>query len=151
MGFKSFQDIIEFAIGKEDEAALFYEDAAAAQTFSGPRDLFLSFAAEERKHAELLRHFETTDLSNYPFAWIPDLKRSNYLVDISFSGDMSYRDMLHLAIKKEEKSLALYRDLYDRADRENLKTLFKMLRQEEAKHKLALETLFDDYMAGIGD
>jgi rubrerythrin len=29
--------------------------------------------------------------------------------------------------------------------------LFKILAQEEAKHKRALETLYDDYMADQGD
>ena len=31
------------------------------------------------------------------------------------------------------------------------KNLFKILCQEEAKHKLALETMYDDYMAELGD
>jgi len=29
--------------------------------------------------------------------------------------------------------------------------LFRMLAQEEAKHKLALETIYDDFMASQGD
>jgi hypothetical protein len=31
------------------------------------------------------------------------------------------------------------------------KKLFSLLSQEEAKHKLRLETLYDDYMAKMGD
>jgi rubrerythrin len=34
---------------------------------------------------------------------------------------------------------------------EQLKTVFKALCQEEAKHKLRLETMLDDYMATMGD
>jgi rubrerythrin len=59
--------------------------------------------------------------------------------------------MLHLAIKREEKALALYNDLLGTAEKTEFKKVFKMLCQEEAKHKLKLETLFDDYMAGMGD
>ena len=64
---------------------------------------------------------------------------------------MVYKDMLHLAIKREEKSLALYNELLGKAEKPEFKNVFKMLCQEEAKHKLALETLFDDYMAEMGD
>ena len=40
--------------------------------------------------------------------------------------------------------------LYGFASEES-RTLFKVLCQEEAKHKLALETMYDDYMAEMGD
>ena len=64
---------------------------------------------------------------------------------------MNYRDILMLAIKREEKALALYNDLLVRADTENSQKVFKILCQEEAKHKLALESMYDDYMAEMGD
>jgi rubrerythrin len=56
-----------------------------------------------------------------------------------------------LAMKREEKALQLYNDLLDKADSEDNRTLFKVLCQEEAKHKLALESMYDDYMAEMGD
>ena len=56
-----------------------------------------------------------------------------------------------LAIKREEKALKLYNDLQDRADTSEGKKVFKILCQEEAKHKLALETMYDDFMAELGD
>jgi rubrerythrin len=59
--------------------------------------------------------------------------------------------MLRLAMKKEEKALKLYNELAKKTEKEDLITLFKVLSQEEAKHKLALETLYDDYMATQGD
>jgi len=151
MEFKEFQDIIDFAIEKENEAVAFYEEAAAIQSLSGSRKLFLEFADEERKHAETLRNIGKVDLSGYKFVWIPDIKRSNFLVDIPYAKNMPYKDMLHLAIKREEKALALYNDLLKKADRNDFKMVFKMLCQEEANHKLKLETLYDDYMAGMGD
>jgi rubrerythrin len=79
------------------------------------------------------------------------MKRSDYLVDIEYQKGMHYEDMLRLAMKKEEKALKLYNELAKKTEREDLITLFKVLSQEEAKHKLALETLYDDYMATQGD
>jgi rubrerythrin len=64
---------------------------------------------------------------------------------------MAYNELLMLAMKREEGALKLYNELLDNADNDDAKNLFKMLCQEEAKHKLALETMYDDYMAEMGD
>ena len=56
MEFKEFQDIIDFAIEKEEEAVSFYEEAAEAQSMAGSREMFKEFANEERKHADILRN-----------------------------------------------------------------------------------------------
>jgi len=64
---------------------------------------------------------------------------------------MGYRDILALGMKREEAALKLYRTLLENAQDERYQKIFKMLCQEEAKHKLALETLYDDHMAEMGD
>jgi len=151
MEFNKFEDIIDFAIEKEKEAVFFYEEAAEAQSAADSRKMFLEFAEEERKHVSMLQNVGEEDVSRYDFEWIPDMKRSNFLVDIPYEKNMPYQDMLLLAIKREEKALALYNDLLKNADKPEFKGVFKMLCQEEANHKLKLETLYDDYMAGMGD
>ena len=153
MPFTSFEEIIRFARDKEKEAVDFYSDLAKNAIFSGARETLEGFAREERKHYDLLGNLgkEKQDLSQYNFEWIPDLKRSDYLVDTDDPKDMGYTDLLRLAMKQEEKALKLYNELLAKAENEELKNVFKMLCQEEAKHKLALETLYDDYMAEQGD
>ncbi len=153
MSFQSFEEIVQYAIEKEQQAVAFYEDASRQEGYSGARQTFEEFANEERKHEALLKGLLKGEkpLSNYAFKWIPDIKRSNYLVDMEYEKGMSYPDILRLAMKREEKALQFYRDLYEKTDQADLKEVLKMLRQEEAKHKLALETLYDDYMAKMGD
>jgi rubrerythrin len=151
MEFKNFEDIIDFAVEKEKEAIVFYEEAAEAQTAADAQKMFKEFADEERKHVHMLQNIGKEDVSGYEFEWIPDMKRSNFLVDIPYEKNMAYKDMLHLAIKREEKALALYNDLLRTAEKPEFKNVFKMLCQEEANHKLKLETLYDDYMAEMGD
>ena len=153
MNFKNLKEIIEFAIEREKEAVSFYEDASSRQEYSDARKMFKDFANEERKHRALLEGFlkgERT-IADYRFKWIPDMKRSNYLVDIPYEKGMPYADILRLAMKREEKSLDLYNKLALEIDDKEMKQIFKVLCQEEAKHKLALETLYDDYMAEMGD
>ena len=75
----------------------------------------------------------------------------DYLVDLEYEKGMPYSDILRLAMKREEKALELYNELLEKTDEKSLTKVFKMLCQEEAKHKLKLETLYDDHMAELGD
>ncbi len=155
MEFENLAAILDFAIQKELEAAEFYTNISKEEAFSGAGKMFEEFAQEERKHQQLLEDFKTRGLSasmeDYKFKWITDIKRSNYVVDLEYSRGMGYNEILMLAMKREEKALQLYNDFLDKADSEESRTLFKVLCQEEAKHKLALETMYDDYMAKMGD
>lgn len=151
MNFKSFQDIIDFAVEREKEAEAFYLEAAEMEAMSGLKEMLKEFAREERKHQAMLKGIEKTNLSGYKWEWIPDIKRSNFMVEMAYEKGMSYKDILVLAGKREEKALALYNDLQDRAESPEVKKVFKALCQEEAKHKLKFETLLDDYMAQMGD
>ena len=153
MSFDTFEEIINYAIEKEEEAVAFYEEASRLEPYAWAKETFEDFAKEEQKHRALLEGFLKGEkvVADYKFEWIADIKRSDYLVDMTYEKGMSYPDALRLAMKREEKALALYNELQKNADEEELVKVFKMLSQEEAKHKLALETLYDDYMAEQGD
>ncbi|CAB1064962.1 hypothetical protein D1BOALGB6SA_9759 [Olavius sp. associated proteobacterium Delta 1] len=155
MEFENLAAILDFAIEKELEAAEFYTHISQEEAFSGAGRMFEEFAQEERKHQQLLQDFKAGGLAasmeDYQFKWISDIKRSDYVVDSEYSRGMGYSDILMLAMKREEKALQLYNDFLEKADSEESRTLFKVLCQEEAKHKLALETMYDDYMAEMGD
>jgi rubrerythrin len=132
MNFESLVEILKYAIEKEKEAAEFYLEISRQESFAGARETFEQFAAEERKHQVLLEKFD-------------------YMVDIEYEKGMHYTDILRLAMKREEKALKLYNELQTKIQGEAYLKLFKILAQEEAKHKRALETLYDDYMADQGD
>ena len=156
MEFENLEAIVDFAIQKEREAAEFYQKISDdEEDFSGSKQMFAEFAAEEQKHEKILQEFKTEGISKslqeYQLKWITDIKRSNYLVDLDYEKGMPYNEILLLAMKSEEKALKLYNDFLAQADTEESKKLFKILCQEEAKHKLALETMYDDYMAAMGD
>lgn len=142
---------MNYAIDKEKEAAAFYEEASEQEAFSGTKDLFKSFALEERGHQRMLENFSAQNFEHYKIKKIPDLKRSDYIVDLEYTPGMSYADILRLAAKREEKALKFYSDFGSKTGTEDHKKLFSILAQEEAKHKLKLETLLDDYLAQMGD
>jgi len=151
MRFESFEDIMRYAIDKEIEAAVFYEEASKKEKYSGAKEVFESFAKEERKHQDMLENFSKENIDHYRIETIPDLKRSDYLVDIEYEPGMPYSDILRLAMKREENALKFYNDFSEKTGTPDHKRLFQILAQEESKHKLMLETLLDDYLAELGD
>ncbi|MBN2035005.1 MAG: ferritin family protein [Deltaproteobacteria bacterium] len=154
MQFASLEAILDFAIEKEGEAVEFYT-GLSEEASSGAGKMFGEFAAEEKKHRNMLEEFKskgvTAGIRDYRFKWISDIKRSDYVVDLEYRPGMTYNEILMVAIKREEKALKLYNDFLSHEESDAGKNLFRMLSQEEAKHKLALETLYDDYMAKMGD
>ena len=156
MQFKDLKEIINFAIEKEKEAADFYEEISEEETMSGAKQMLKEFSLEEKKHLALLEKLINQGivegLDDYKFKWIVDIKRSDFVAEMEYKKGMVYNELLMLAMKREEKALALYNQLLkETADTEGSQKLFKMLCQEEAKHKLKLETMYDDYMAEMGD
>jgi len=153
MNFNSVEEILDFAIANEREAVDFYTEISEQETFSGAKETFLAFAEEEKKHERMLTEFKNNPdkLSRYSYKWVPDMKRSNYMVDMTYEKGMSYVDIMRLAMKKEEKALLLYNELASKTDKDEFINLFKVLSQEEAKHKRYFETQYDDYMAEQGD
>lgn len=155
MPFESLEEIFDFAIKTEQEAVKFYEDAAEEESMSGAKQMLKEMADEERKHERMLKEMKNKGVvggvTNYKFKWIPDIKRSDFMVDVKYEKGMAYNEILLVAMKNEEKALKLYNDLLKQAEGEEAKKLFKIMCQEEAKHKLKFETLYDDYMAKMGD
>ncbi len=153
MTFGSIDEILVYAIEKEKEAAEFYAEVSQQESFAGAKEMFKEFAAEERKHQSLLENYESNKekMAEYKLEWIPDIKRSDYMVDIVYEPGMHYSEILRLAMKREEVALKLYNELQSQTDNEDFIKLFKILAQEEAKHKRFLETLYDDFMAEQGD
>ncbi|MBT8339703.1 MAG: ferritin family protein [Desulfatitalea sp.] len=155
MQFNNLDEIIDFAIDKEKEAAEFYFKVSTQEQFSGKRQMLEEFSAEERKHQRLLEDLKAGKVSaridDYKFKWITDIKRSDFVDDVEYHPGMSYPELLLFAMKREEKALKLYNEMLTNAQTEDQKKVFKMLCQEEAKHKLTLETMYDDHMAAQGD
>jgi len=149
MTFESVDSILEYAIEKENEAVAFYTDLSKKETFASVKETFVSFAKEEQKHADMIRGIseDKTKMKTYELKKVPDLKISDYLVETEYKEGMFMQDILRIAMKREEMAVKLYRDLSAKADNAEFSKLFDLLAQEESKHKLALETMYDDFLA----
>lgn len=149
MKFGSVDEILKFAIDKEKEAAAFYVSLAKEATRASLKETFQNFAKEEEKHAALLSDISgnKAKIDSYRFKKITDLKISDYMVEIEYKEGMPMPEILKIAMKREEKAVKLYTALADQTDHADAKKLFMILVQEESKHKLGLESMYDDYLA----
>jgi rubrerythrin len=144
MDEKKFKEIIGLAIEKEIKAFDFYTNAKKAAKFSGAKDLFSDLAKEEVGHRKMLEKINMKKIAQAKIEKVPDLKISTYLTDAEFKPDMPYADILRMAIKMEERAWKLYTHMNKSNQDETLNKLFTLLANEEAKHKLRLEKIYDD-------
>ncbi len=144
MDEKKFKEIIKFAINKEIKAFNFYTKASKVAKFSGAKDLFSDLAKEEVGHRKLLEKLDMKKIARVKIEKVPDLKISTYLTDAEFKPDMPYANILRMSIKMEERALKLYTHMNQSNKDEKLNKLFTFLANEEAKHKLRLEKVYDD-------
>jgi rubrerythrin len=144
MDKKKFQEIIEFGIQREIESIDFYTRASEMVKYSGTKELFLDFAKQEEWHKKKLEAVNMGKIIPGKIEKIPNLKISDYLVETELKPDLSYADILRIAMKREERSVKLYTDLKEKSQDEALNKLFTFLIQEETKHKYRLEKIYDD-------
>jgi len=144
MDEKKFQEIIQFAIQREIESMGFYNKASKLVKHSGTRDLFLDFVKQEEGHKKKLEEVKSGKIVLGKIEKIPNLKIGDYMVDAELNPNISYADILRIAMKREEHSVKLYSDLNEKNEEESLKKLFTFLMQEESKHKYAIEKIYDD-------
>jgi len=140
---RSMQDVIDFAIKREENARDDYLQYRDKTNNKGLKDFFQELADEEEKHRQLLADRDVSHLGAFEPTQVENLKLSDFMVDVKFSPDMDYQEALTLAMKKEEKAHAFYAAWQNRcADAETAK-LFEFLAGEEMKHKRKLEDVFD--------
>ncbi len=74
---------------------------------------------------------------------VKGLGLAELMEDVSYSSDMSYADLLRMAIKNEEKSQQLYLSMSKMVKDAGVKKLLLALAGEESTHKARLEKIYD--------
>lgn len=139
------RDVMNFAIDREKEAVEFYQDLQKKVKFKNQKDMLKGLEIMEQSHIKILKNMLENQFPDLEESEeIVDLKISDYLVETEPYEDMDFQDILIVAMKREEASTKLYKNLANKMDDEEIKKIFLRLSQEEAKHKLQFETLYDD-------
>ena len=146
MTLKTAEDILDFAIRNEQEAADFYINLAGKSELNHVKDVFLGFAREEMGHKKKLEAVKTGKKLLGAEKAIADLKIGDYLAEIDLDITLGYQEALIVAMKAEKAAFRLYTDLAAATDDAGLKEILLGLAQEEAKHKLRFEIEYDEHI-----
>jgi len=140
----TFENVMTFAIENEKAAVELYEMMKDTAKEKSAKVMFGELAAEELKHRRFLEGVTGENVPDVQLKEVTDLKISDYLVDVEFKPDMEYQNILIMAMKREESAVKLYNDMAAQIEDPKLGKLLKFMAQEEAKHKLRLETEYDE-------
>jgi len=142
MKLNSLDEILRFAIRKEADAAAFYR-MAADRSNPGIKKTFEELAKEEDGHKRKLEGLDLKKIDEMELKETKGMGLSEVMEDVPFSSDMSYADLLRMAIKNEEKSQQLYTSTAKIVKEPKSKKLLLALAQEESTHKEKLEKIYD--------
>ena len=141
---EKFREMVEFAIDQEQQAVDFYTELASKVQDEHVKETLLDFANQERGHKaklEAVRDGRKVELASQQ---VPDLKISDYLVEVDPKPDLSFQGALIIAMKKEKAAFRMYSDMADACEDPGLRDVFRFLAHEEANHKLSFEIQYDD-------
>lgn len=144
MELNSMDDILEFALEREDASYRLYLNAAKKSANPSARKIFEELAEQEAGHKRIILNLGKEKIARYTFVKVPDLGISEYLVDVSYHDSMSYQEILVFAMKNEEKAYRFYLEAESMTDDAELKQILLMLANEELKHKFRLESLYEE-------
>lgn len=137
-----FEDVIRFAIGKEQESIDLYSWLAAQCSNSAEKELLDRLTEIEKEHKKRLENLDR-DLISANKAW--QVKNLS-LVDeeaVLLNPGTNKKDILLHAIEREEAAFQLYSDLAGNyASIPEIQKTFETLAQEEASHISILELHF---------
>jgi len=77
---------------------------------------------------------------------VAEFEIADYMSDVELSDDMSYKDLLILAAKKERRSLRLYIDLAAIIENADSREALLSIAVEEAKHEARFEIEYDEVL-----
>lgn len=141
---ESTEEILEFAIAREVEAHHFYRALAAHVDDPKMRKVFEDFSQEELEHKAKLE-LEIMKLGKTVSAELKAGRSPDgyVLIDGAAVLDMDYKDVLLLAMEKEDAAFRIYVKLIGTVIDEQLQDVLLSLAQEEVKHKLRFEAEYD--------
>ena len=146
MEFVSLEEIIKYAVQREEIAYQLYTDAAAKSTSISARKMFEEIAAEEASHKDVFSKIDVALLHQESARQQPHLNLSEYLADIELRPDMTYPEILRYAIKAEESAWKLYEAAALMTEDPKMKRTLQVFAEVEKGHKKRIEQIYEEHV-----
>jgi len=137
----SIEEILLFAMQKEEASYCFYTDMAASARDPQTAKLFNEIAQDEIRHRQqlLLELMKVGRVVDTTQDWT-ERSAADYVVEGELPRDLTLPEALQLAQSKEHASYRLYVDLIRLTKDQQAMEVFMALAEEEIRHKLSTKT-----------
>lgn len=144
MKFVSLDEVIKFAIDREDTAYKLYKRAAELSTSIASKKMFEELAAEEATHKDVFSKIDEDKAESHKLCTLPESSIAKYLADVNFSENLSYSEILAYALKTEENAYQLYKAAAGMTDDPKLQKLLMNFADVELGHRRRVEAIYED-------
>ena len=143
-------ELLDTAIYKEIAAQAVYEAGIKKTHDPAAKTLMKELAKEELGHTRKLKKLKEEGFSkkDWHHETVPNLLLSEHLTGGETLEDISFQDLLITAMKREQQAVEFYARMMGVLRGTAAKQLCEGLVHEELKHKLRLETLYDELFYG---
>lgn len=142
--FITLEDVIKFAVEREDTAFKLYTRAAELATSISSRKMFEELAQEESTHKDVFVKIDEDKADNHKLCTLPESSIAKYLAEIPFRPDMSYSQIIANALKTEENAYQLYKAAAGMTDDPKLQKILMTFADVELGHRRRLEAIYDE-------
>jgi rubrerythrin len=150
MKFVTLEDVIKFAVEREDTAYKLYKRAAELSTSIASKKMFEELAAEEATHKEVFSKIDDEKAENHRFCTLPESTIAKYLADVPFRENLTYSEILAYALKTEENAYQLYKAAAGMADDPKLQKVLMNFADVELGHRRRLEAIYEERVLSEG-
>ena len=146
MHFTTLDEVIKFAVEREELAYQLYSNAARRTTSISARKVFEELAHEEEGHRKSFENLDLKMAQEYKIVDRPDMRLADYMTHIPLRDDFTYAEILRYAMKTEEDAYKLYSEAAAATTDERLQKMLQVLADIEKGHKRRIEDLYDDHV-----
>lgn len=144
MKFVTLDEIVAFAIEREDTAYKLYKRAAELSTSIASKKMFEELAQEEATHKDVFARIDEDKAESHKLCTLPEASIAKYLVEVPFREDMTYSEILANALKTEENAYQLYKAAAGMTDDPKLQKVLVNFADVELGHRRRLEAIYDE-------
>ena len=142
--FVTLDDVIKFAVDREDTAYKLYKRAAELSTSISSRKMFEELAQEEATHKDVFVKIDADKAEQNKLCTLPESSLAKYLADIPFRPDMSYSQIISSALKTEENAYQLYKAAAGMTEDPKLQKVLMSFADVELGHRRRLEEIYEE-------
>jgi len=144
MKFVTLDDVIKFAVEREDTAYKLYKRAAELSTSIASKKMFEELAAEEATHKDVFSKIDEEKAENHKLCKLPESSIAKYLADVPFRADLTYSEILAYALKTEENAYQLYKAAAGMTDDPKLQKVLMSFADVELGHRRRIEEIYEE-------